>query len=120
MTGLMCGGVDAAATTMRRLRSGAAGPGETGETARNWAGQGAKQGRPGDVRRPRARRGTASVEAAGGGMGGVGGGTGLMCGGVDAAATTMRRLRSGAAGPGETGEKARTRIGSGAKPRRLI
>ena len=116
---MMCGGVDAAATMMRRLRSGAAGPGETGETARNWAGQGAKQGRPCDVRRPRARRGTASVEAAGGGMGGVGGG-GDGVGGVDAAAMTMRRLRSGAAGPGETGEKARTRIGSGAKPRRLI
>ena len=63
----------------------------------------------------------ASVEAAGRGMGGAGWGDGgLMCGGVDAAATTMRRLRSGAAGPGETGEKARTRIGSGAKPRRLI
>jgi hypothetical protein len=97
----LCGGVDAAATMMRRLRSGAAGPGETGETARNWAGQGAKQGRPGDVRRPRARRGTASVEAAGGGMGGVGGGGDGVdvrrrrCGGDDDAQAPVRSCRAG-------------------------
>ena len=122
-TGLMCGGVD----------HGRCGGGDDAQApvrscrAGRDRGDGAHPSRPGceagqarDVRRPRARRGTASVEAAGGGMGGVGGGTGWMCGGVDAAATTMRRLRSGAARPGETGETARTRAGPGAKPRRLI